>query len=195
MERSFFERSPVDVAPDLLGSVLTVNAVTMRIVEVEAYLGPHDQAAHSYSGRPTKRTAPMFGPAGHLYVYFTYGMHHCLNIVCGETGQGYAVLLRGAEIISGHDLVAERRFAKSYATLTKAEQKNLVNGPAKLCQAFSLTTEDSGVDLYRDERFQIEVGEAENIVQTTRIGIPNAGEATKYPWRFYESGSTGVSKN
>ncbi|MCT4778721.1 MULTISPECIES: DNA-3-methyladenine glycosylase [Exiguobacterium] len=194
MERSFFERSPVDVAPELLGSLLTVGAVTMRIVEVEAYLGPYDQAAHSYSGRPTKRTAPMFGPAGHIYVYFTYGMHHCLNIVCGESGQGYAVLLRGAEIISGHDLIATRRFAKPYATLTKTEQKNLVNGPAKLCQAFGLTTADSAVDVYTDSRFQIEAGPAGTIVQTTRIGIPNAGEATAYPWRFYEEGSSGVSK-
>ena len=194
MERTFFERSPVEVAPELLGSLLTVDEVTMRIVEVEAYLGPHDQAAHSYSGRPTKRTAPMFGPAGHIYVYFTYGMHHCLNIVCGEVGEGYGILLRGAEVVHGHDLVATRRFGKMYADLTKTEQKNLVNGPAKLCQAFELMTEDSGTDLYTDHRFQIEAGPVTEVVQTTRIGIPNAGEATAYPWRFYEAGSTGVSK-
>lgn len=118
MERHFFERSPVEVGPDFLGTQITVDEVTMRIVEVEAYLGPHDQAAHSFSGKPTKRTAPMFGPPGHLYVYFTYGMHHCMNIVCGHEGEGYGLLLRGAEIISGHDLVAERRFGCSYAALT-----------------------------------------------------------------------------
>lgn len=193
MDRSFFERSPLEVGKDLIGSVLTVNDVTMRIVEVEAYLGPHDQAAHSYSGRPTKRTAPMFGEAGHLYVYFTYGMHHCLNFVCGEIGQGYAVLLRGAEIISGHDIVAKRRFHTSYQELTKVQQKNLVNGPAKLCQGFGLTTAESGEDLYQ-ERFRLVAGQAGQIIETTRIGIPNAGEATHYPWRFYEAGSDGVSK-
>ncbi|WP_214846701.1 DNA-3-methyladenine glycosylase [Exiguobacterium sp. s193] len=193
MERSFFERSPLDVGKEVIGSILTVDDVTMRIVEVEAYLGPHDQAAHSYSGRPTKRTAPMFGEAGHLYVYFTYGMHHCLNFVCGEVGQGYAVLLRGAEILSGHDIVANRRFQTSYQELTKAQQKNLVNGPAKLCQAFGLTTAESGEDLYQ-ERFRLVAGPSGQIVETTRVGIPNAGEATHYPWRFYEAGSHGVSK-
>lgn len=193
MERSFFERSPLEVGKDLIGSVLTVDDVTMRIVEVEAYLGPYDQAAHSYSGRPTKRTAPMFGEAGHLYVYFTYGMHHCLNFVCGDVGQGYAVLLRGAEIISGHEIIAYRRFNRSYHKLTKAQLKNLVNGPAKLCQAFGLTTAESGEDLYQ-ERFRLVAGQAGQIIETTRVGIPNAGEATHYPWRFYEEGSLGVSK-
>ena len=193
MERSFFERSPLEVGKDLIGSVLTVDDVTMRIVEVEAYLGPYDQAAHSYSGRPTKRTAPMFGEAGHLYVYFTYGMHHCLNFVCGEVGQGYAVLLRGAEIISGHEIIAYRRFHRSYHELTNTQLKNLVNGPAKLCQAFGLTTAESGEDLYQ-ERFRLVAGQSGQIIETTRIGIPNAGEATHYPWRFYEEGSPGVSK-
>jgi len=193
MERHFFERSPVEVGPDFLGTQITVDEVTMRIVEVEAYLGPHDQAAHSFSGKPTKRTAPMFGPPGHLYVYFTYGMHHCMNIVCGHEGEGYGLLLRGAEIISGHDLVAERRFGCSYAELTAAQRRNLVNGPAKLCQGFGLTTADSGQDLYQD-RFRLVADSVDAVVQTTRIGIPNAGEATAYPWRFYVEASEGVSK-
>lgn len=194
LERDFFKRSPLEVGPEFLGSYITVGDVKMRIVETEAYLGPFDRAAHSYSGVPTKRTEPMFGEAGLLYVYFTYGMHHCMNIVCGEVGEGFALLLRGAEVIEGHDLVAERRFGKSYAELTKTERKNLVNGPAKLCKGFGLTTADSGKDLYHPP-FQLHRGVVpDNVVHAARIGIPNAGEATHYPWRYYDGDSIGVSK-
>ena len=135
------------MAPLLLGAVLTHEGrdgpVSVRITEVEAYLGPHDSlhpdpGSHTFRGA-TARNAPMFGPAGHLYVYFTYGMHHCANIVCGPEGVASAVLLRAGEIVAGEDLALSRR-------PTSKSAKDLASGPARLATALGITTADSGRD-------------------------------------------------
>ena len=135
------------MAPLLLGAVLTHEGrdgpVSVRITEVEAYLGPHDSlhpdpGSHTFRGA-TARNAPMFGPAGHLYVYFTYGMHHCANIVCGPDGVASAVLLRAGEIVAGEELALSRR-------PTSKSPKDLASGPARLATALGITTADSGRD-------------------------------------------------
>jgi len=139
LPRSFYERDPRLVAPELLGKVLVRGGVTARIVEVEAYCGSEDPGSHAYRGM-TKRNATMFGPAGRLYVYFTYGMHWCANAVCGDEGQGVAVLLRAAEPLSGLDEMRARR--------PKAQRdRDLLRGPARLCQAFGLDGAFDGIDL------------------------------------------------
>ena len=135
------------MAPLLLGAVLTHEGrdgpVSVRITEVEAYLGPHDSlhpdpGSHTFRGA-TARNAVMFGPAGHLYVYFTYGMHHCANIVCGPEGVASAVLLRAGEIVAGEELALTRR-------PTSKSSKDLASGPARLATALGITTADSGRD-------------------------------------------------
>ena len=135
------------MAPLLLGAVLTHEGrdgpVSVRITEVEAYLGPHDSlhpdpGSHTFRGA-TARNAVMFGPAGHLYVYFTYGMHHCANIVCGPEGVASAVLLRAGEIVAGEALALTRR-------PTSKASKDLASGPARLATALGITTADSGRD-------------------------------------------------
>ena len=145
--RELLSGDPRQVAPLLLGAVLTHEGrdgpVSVRITEVEAYLGPHDSlhpdpGSHTFRG-PTARNAPMFGPAGHLYVYFTYGMHHCANIVCGPDGVASALLLRAGEVIAGHELALARR-------PTSKSAKDLASGPARLATALGLTTADSGRD-------------------------------------------------
>jgi DNA-3-methyladenine glycosylase len=129
----WFARSALDVAPDLIGKLLVVGECSGRIIEVEAYT-EDDPASHSFRGR-TRRNAVMFGPPGRLYVYFTYGMHHCLNIVTGDEGVGEAVLIRAVTPVTGVELMRSRRRGRP--------DRELTNGPAKLAQAFD-------VDLRRD---------------------------------------------
>ena len=145
--RTLLSRDARQVAPQLLGAVLTHEGrdgpVSVRITEVEAYLGPHDSlhpdpGSHTFRGA-TARNAVMFGPAGHLYVYFTYGMHHCANIVCGPEGVASAVLLRAGEIVAGESLALKRR-------PTSKASKDLASGPARLATALGITTADSGRD-------------------------------------------------
>jgi DNA-3-methyladenine glycosylase len=133
--RALLESDAPDVAPLLLNKLLVHGPCVGRIVEVEAYR-EDDPASHSYRGR-TPRTAVMFGPAGHLYVYFTYGMHFCANVVTGEEGHGAAVLLRAVTPIAGLDLMTERRNGR----------RDLADGPAKLCQAFAIGPTQNGADL------------------------------------------------
>ena len=133
-------RSAVDVAPGLLGarlaSTTAEGTVGVRITEVEAYLGEHDPGSHAFRGQ-TNRNKAMFGPAGHIYVYFTYGMHHCVNIVCGHPGQATGVLIRAGEVVDGVPL-AERRRPSARGAL------ELARGPARLAQALGLTLADNG---------------------------------------------------
>lgn len=188
------------VAPLLLGAVLTHDAadgsVSVRITEVEAYLGPHDSlhpdpGSHTFRGQ-TARNAPMFGPAGHLYVYFTYGMHYCANIVCGPEGVASAVLLRAGEVIGGHDLARARRPASK-------SDKDLASGPARLATTLGLTTSDSGRDALAAP-FRLELSairtdvSAADISSGPRVGVSGAGGSHDYPWRFWLSGDPTVSR-
>ncbi len=177
-----------EVAPRLLGSyfVRELNSgkrLIGRIVETEAY-AQTDAASHSYKGRTT-RTDVMFGPPGHLYVYFTYGMHYCCNVVTGAEGYGSGVLIRAVEPIEGADIMAQNRGGKSGVEIT--------NGPAKLSQAYAIDTSYNGSDL-RSSPIHLIIKQPlqqENIVQTTRIGISQARDV---PWRWYERGNPYVSK-
>src|SRR5499427_4883922 len=140
LPRDFFARPSVEVAPDLLGCVLEhqteAGLVAVRLTEVEAYAGRSDPASHAYRGK-TQRNAVMFGPPGHAYVYFTYGMHFCVNMVClGEEGSASAVLLRAGAVITGEDLARARRTRGPIPEgRARIASRDLARGPARLCQA------------------------------------------------------------
>jgi DNA-3-methyladenine glycosylase len=175
-------------APRLLGCRLVRtlengHVLSGRIVETEAY-SQDDVASHSYRGE-TPRTKVMFGPAGHLYVYFTYGMHYCCNVVTGADGHGSAVLIRALEPLEGQDAMHRNRRGQSGI--------NLANGPAKLCQALQIAKSFNGHDLHREPlRLIVEPPVAQTtIVQTTRIGISSGQDV---PWRFYIKGNPYVSR-
>jgi DNA-3-methyladenine glycosylase len=184
------------VAPLVLGAVLTHDspegAVSVRITEVEAYLGPHDSphpdpGSHTFRGQ-TGRNKPMFGPAGHLYVYFTYGMHYCANIVCGPPGTASALLLRGGEIVAGEDVARTRR-------PTSKSSKDLASGPARLATALGLTTADSGRDALGEPfRLELPVARARDISTGPRVGVSGAGGSHAYPWRYWLTGDPTVSR-
>jgi DNA-3-methyladenine glycosylase len=185
-DRDFLDRPAEEVAPRLLGCLLVreLNGQRLvgRIVETEAY-DQTDAASHSYRGR-TPRTDVMFGPAGRVYVYFTYGMHYCMNVVCGPEGYGSAVLIRALEPVEGQELMAENRHGRGGLELT--------NGPAKLCQALAIDRSWNGHDL-RKGPLQLVLQpplKQTGIVQTTRIGISQAKDV---PWRFYEHDNRYVS--
>lgn len=186
LKLQFLDGPASEVAPRLLGSELErkLGGHTMRvkIVETEAY-DQTDAASHSYKGR-TERTDVMFGPAGHLYVYFTYGMHYCCNVVVGEEGHGAAVLIRAVEPIIGEEIMQERR-GKSGIELT--------NGPAKLCQALGIDKALNGHNLQSGELQLLPqfVLSDDEIVQTTRIGISRGKDV---PWRFFIKNNAYVSK-
>lgn len=186
-ELEFLNLPAEEVAPRLLGCHLIREIggqkLVGRIVETEAY-DQSDAASHSYKGQ-TPRTEVMFGPAGHLYVYFTYGMHYCCNIVCGSEGYGSAVLIRAIEPLEGKELMAQNRHGVAKHELT--------NGPAKLCQAFAIDKQWNGHDL-RQPPLQLmmqPVLEQTNIIQTTRIGITRAQDK---PWRWFIKDNPFVSK-
>jgi DNA-3-methyladenine glycosylase len=170
------------VARDLLGKVLVYDGPdgrrAARLVEVEAYLGSRDPASHAYRG-PTPRTAPMFGPPGRSYVYFVYGMYHCLNVVTERDGVAGAVLVRGAEPLAGFDDLGARGLA----------------GPGKLARAFGLTTKHSNLDLVRST---LSIHDApaipsSRVVRSARVGLGEHA-TTRKPWRLYVRGSSGVSR-
>jgi DNA-3-methyladenine glycosylase len=171
--RGFFARDALVVAPELLHKVLVAGPCAGRIVEVEAYRSD-EPAAHSYGG-PTPRTAVMFGPAGHLYVYFSYGVHYCANLVTGADGDGQAVLLRGVSPLRGLDVMAARRSGRT---------QHLADGPGKLCQAFGLDLSHTGLDLCAGGDIRVVddgTPPPEVVVTTPRIGI---SKAVELPWRF-----------
>ena len=188
MQRAFFERQPDSVARDVLGKLLvrrTGNALlTGRIVEVEAYFGDGDPAAHSAAGR-TARTAVLFGPPGHAYVYFIYGMHSCLNISCEPTGQAGSLLVRALEPLEGLALMAAGRGLTAHAA-----PRLLTSGPGRLCQAFGITrATHNGVDLLSadsDLQLRDDGYDTHSVMTTPRIGITKAAER---PLRFLISGS------
>ena len=188
LPRSFFERDAREVGPQLLNKVLAcADGRAGRIVEVEAYVGAIDPAAHTYRGK-TKRNAVMFGPAGHMYVYFTYGMHWCANTVCGDEGEGNGVLIRALEPVAGLDLMRAAR-------PKIRRDKELCSGPARLTQALGITGEQNGIDLVRarDGYTVLDDGTPapENVPGSARIGIR---EGTDLLWRWYIAGNPNVSK-
>jgi DNA-3-methyladenine glycosylase len=178
--------SAVDAARRLLGCELVreldEGIVRVRIIETEAY-DQTDAASHSYNGR-TPRTDVMFGPSGHLYVYFTYGMHYCMNVVIGPAGYGAAVLIRAVEPLEGESILREYR-PKAGIELT--------NGPAKLCQALQINKQMNGHDLSAAPfKLVMKPAVVTNKVTTTqRVGI---SKAIDKPWRFYLTGNHYVSK-
>ncbi|CAN5702445.1 DNA-3-methyladenine glycosylase [soil metagenome] len=187
LARSFFRRDPRTVAPELLNKVLVHGERAGRIVEVEAYVGAEDPGSHAYRGR-TSRNATMFGPPGHLYVYFTYGMHWCANAVCGDEGVGVAVLLRALAPVAGIDAMWPARPAARRET-------DLCSGPAKLCAALGITGDHDGDDLVAGAAgiSVLDDGTAPpaDPVQTTRIGLSAGGE---HPWRWYVADNANVSR-
>lgn len=188
LPRHFYRRDPREVAPELLNKVLvSADGRAGRIVETEAYCGPLDAAAHSYRGL-TARNATMFGPPGHLYVYFTYGMHWCCNPVCGEPGEGVAVLLRALEPVAG--------LGQMHAARPAARRvRDLCSGPARLCQAFGIAGAQDGIDLVSgDGGFGIVddgISPPLSPVIAPRVGIRHAADE---PWRWYVAGNPHVSR-
>ncbi|NLZ48291.1 MAG: DNA-3-methyladenine glycosylase [Clostridiales bacterium] len=201
LERSFYSRDTLQVAEELLGKYLVrkINDKFLigKIVEVEAYMGEQDKAAHSYGGRRTERNEVMYGEAGHIYVYFIYGMHYCFNVITEKVNVPRGVLIRALEPMDGMEIMALNRYKKSLEELTSREIRNLTNGPAKLCSALNITREHNGMDICKDDFY---IGQDEKkrenfeIVKTTRINIDYAEEARFYPWRFYIKDNPYVSK-
>jgi DNA-3-methyladenine glycosylase len=181
LTREFFARSVHEVAPDLIGATLLVDGVGGTIVEVEAY-DHEDPAAHGYRGR-TARNASMFGPPGHAYVYRSYGVHWCLNLVCEEEGAASAVLLRALEPTQGIDVMRARRGLE--------DERLLCAGPGRLCQALDVSREHDGLALDQPP-FQLEARDSNvEIVSGPRIGITRAADR---PWRYALAGSRYLSK-
>jgi DNA-3-methyladenine glycosylase len=187
VQRSDLEGDPVLVAPRLLNKVLVNGDRSGRIVEVEAYHGANDAASHAYRGL-TPRTAVMFGPPGYLYVYFTYGMHWCANVVCGPAGSAQAVLLRA--------LAPEQGLPAMRAARSRARRDvDLTNGPAKLCQAFAVTGAEDGADLVAEDRGLVIVDDGTDPPArpgvSGRVGIT---VAERVPWRFFVPDDHHVSR-
>jgi DNA-3-methyladenine glycosylase len=192
LPRDTFAHGAVEVAPALLGCVIehetTDGLVAVALTEVEAYDGQADPASHAYRGR-TARNAVMFGPPGHAYVYFTYGMHFCVNLVCLPEGTASAVLLRAGRVVDGLGLAGARRGAGR-----DLAERDLARGPARLCQALGITRAQDGADVcdpasplrvrWPDRRVALDVS------QGPRIGISVAAEV---PWRFWVTGDPTVS--
>jgi DNA-3-methyladenine glycosylase len=178
LPRSFYARDSRRVARDLLNKVIVHDGRAARLVEVEAYLGADDPGAHSYRGQ-TPRNAVMFGPAGHLYVYFTYGMHWCANAVCGDEGVGTAVLLRAGVPLAGLDAMRDARPAAK-------RDVDLCRGPARLCQALGLDRHHNGADLVTWDRGVTIIDDGvvppRRPANSTRIGLSAGAE---HPWRWY----------
>ena len=192
LRRSFFGRDTVKVATDLLGCFLvrkTKDGVFLkgRIVETEAYLGLKDDSCHSFENRQTERTKVMYRSGGYAYVYFTYGMHYCFNIVTASSGEPEAVLIRALEPIEGISIMQKNRSQKDI--------KNLTNGPAKLCQAFDINKKLNGTDLEGSDLY-IKKGKKfliESIAVSERIGLSPMLSSCYWPLRFYIKDSPFVS--
>ena len=216
LSRAFFARSVLEVAPELLGCTVTHAGVTIRLTEVEAYDGANDPGSHAFRGQ-TPRTRVMFGEPGGRYVYFTYGMHWCVNVVCGPPGAASAVLLRAGEVIGGLDLAPTRRVG--------VINRDLARGPARLAMTLALDRDQNGIDtVAADSPLVIRSAagslsgssaatgsppgpsaEADPVTDPSdptrpivgsgpRVGVSGpGGDATAYPWRFWLEGEPTVS--
>jgi DNA-3-methyladenine glycosylase len=198
ISRDFFARPSVQVGPDLLGCVLEheteAGLVAVELTEVEAYMGASDPASHAYHGK-TRRNAVMFGPPGHAYVYFTYGMHFCVNLVCLGNGSASAVLLRAGAVIGGEGLARARRTRGA----TRVMNRDLARGPARLCQALDIDRSLDGADVCvdgsplrvrRPGARTTDRSEERKVASGPRVGISSAAEV---PWRFWLEGEPTVS--
>jgi len=191
-DRSWFDRPSLEFAPDLLGKRLVHESadgtVAGRIVETEAYACPEDLAAHSSRGR-TPRNAVMFGPPGHLYVYLIYGLHHCLNVVCGPGVKPEAVLIRAAEIDEGETLARGRRRIATHVSVTR-----LAAGPGNVAAAFGIDRSLNGVDLTSGPVYLSEGAAPDRVVARPRVGVAYAGEWATLHWRFLVADDPHVSR-
>jgi DNA-3-methyladenine glycosylase len=192
LPRSFYARDSRELAPLLLNKLLVARTddgarLAARLVEVEAYRGSDDPGSHAYRGM-TPRTEVMFGPPGHLYVYFTYGMHWCANVVATKDGDAAAVLLRAAAPVEGIEVMRERR-------VKARRDRDLLAGPARLCQAFGITGVDNGNDLVRGRLRIVDDGVAPPGAPgvSTRIGLA-VGRGDDHPWRFFVPGDANLSR-
>ena len=198
LPRAFFNRDPREVAGELLGKLIVRKSgrriLAGRIVEVEAYLGADDAAAHAASGR-TSRNSVLFGPPGHAYVYFIYGVHYCLNISCMPEGEAGCVLIRALEPLAGMAEMAAARGLEDIDPASNRDLRKLLSGPGKLCEALSITRpNDNGKDLLsprsdlqvRDDGFK-----PDTIVVTPRIGITKSAEM---PLRYLVGDSAFISR-
>ncbi|MFJ4918999.1 DNA-3-methyladenine glycosylase [Streptomyces sp. NPDC088725] len=192
LPREFFDRPVLDVAPDLLGRTLVRTTdegpIELRLTEVEAYAGETDPASHAFRGR-TARNGVMFGPPGHAYVYFTYGMWHCLNLVCGPEGRPSGVLLRGGEIGAGVEHARKRRHSARH-------DRELARGPARLATALGVDRALDGADVCAGpgEPLSVLTGTpvpAGRIRSGPRTGV--GGDGALHPWRFWIDGDPSVS--
>ncbi|MFF6807972.1 DNA-3-methyladenine glycosylase [Streptomyces sp. NPDC012616] len=192
LPRTFFGRPVLEVAPDLLGRLLVRTTpdgpITLRLTEVEAYDGPNDPGSHAYRG-PTTRNSVMFGPPGHVYVYFTYGMWHCMNLVCGPEGRASAVLLRAGEIVEGAEAARKRR-------LSARNDKELAKGPARLATALGVDRTLDGTDACAsgDTPLRILAGApvpSEQVRSGPRTGV--SGDGAVHPWRYWVADDPTVS--
>jgi DNA-3-methyladenine glycosylase len=196
LPRRFYERDPVTVARALLGQrlvrVIDGQRLAGVIVETEAYLGAADAAAHTFNGRRTRRNESMYLGGGHAYVYFTYGMHHCMNVVAGRPGDGVAVLLRALEPTEGLDAM---RVSRPRAR----RETDLCSGPGKLCAALAIDRQLDGVDLTRRGPLFIEAlrsrsPAASRIAMGPRVGVHYAGHWAHKPLRFWMRDNPHVSR-
>ncbi|SHK08864.1 DNA-3-methyladenine glycosylase [Clostridium cavendishii DSM 21758] len=206
VSREFFSRDTLVVAKELLGKILVREfdgkIIKGRIVETEAYIGPIDKACHAYGLKKTPKVEPLYGEPGIAYVYSIYGMYYCFNIITKEKGSPEGVLIRAIEPLEGLNIISENRFKDSYENITKAQKKNLANGPGKLCIAFNINKQNNWEDLIISDSLYVEESQKSynekfcdfDIVETTRIGIDYAEEARYFPWRFYIKDNNFISK-
>ena len=187
----------LDLARELIGATIISELGGERtggvIVETEAYLGKEDRAAHSCRGNPNGRTRVVYGPGGYAYVHLIYGMYHCLNFVTEPEGEPAAVLVRSVEPVAGTEWMQQLRYGEK--PLTAYRLKNFLNGPGKVCQGFSLTRHENGLDLTGDTLFVCDGPEdiglpapipaKERLCSGPRIGVDYAEEARDFPWRFW----------
>ncbi|MEU9337639.1 DNA-3-methyladenine glycosylase [Streptomyces sp. NPDC048290] len=195
LPRRFFDRPVLEVAPDLLGRILLRTTpdgpIAVRLTEVEAYDGPNDPGSHAYRG-PTPRTAVMFGPPGHVYVYFTYGMWHCMNLVCGPDGTASAVLLRAGEIVEGEELARKRR-------ISARNDKELAKGPARLATALDVDRTLDGTDACTPGETPLRIltgtpAPTDQVRNGPRTGVSGqGGDGEIHPWRFWIANDPTVS--
>ncbi len=200
INKDFYQKGAIEIAKSILGDYLIREIdgkkIKSMIVETESYIGSSDKACHAYNYKKTERTKPLFEEGGISYVYFIYGLYHCLNIVTNVKDEPEAVLIRAVEPLDNFNYIANVRFNKDYEELSKAQKKNLTNGPSKLCSALSITKKDNYKKLYLEGDLYLEHNPNKNfeIVETTRIGIDYAEEAKDFLWRFYIKDNIYVSK-